>query len=570
MIKKTKISKTELGEIFQDYCLEKCNVCYKELVLSVEDVFCPSCKGMEEIENNLFIKIVNEICEKIKGRVDNLLGNYNLIELRNTLFIERSKLGNDFLGKEPSLQMKMYSWLAIEYLIIRINEDIITSGKINPSSDQTLELINFSEKYITLKNYILDKLNGIISVYYTQDINESLLFLIGDFLGDRRGFHIYIRPIMKRINLIFNYLGIYPENTNPDDRKGLDVVAKKFNLELYKYKEKKGIFLELANFMTGISFSSINNQILNNINDLRNSGLTFQNFLTLYEKISSISSNNLVILKLDQLYDLVKESGINLKQFSLLVNFSPKGRLSKLKMKRIYLQSKLNAHIDDIEEKDTSLFCFCNELVTNIGIQNEVVIIDPMSVLIHSIFLARYNTDFWDEKQQYDSNLFENEIVKKIFDKYGYKFYPSNEIDEISRDNKLMTKSRGQIDGIATKFNKIFVIESKFLVLPNGNWVNKFQLGLLASQILGIIDGHKISHKVVDLKREYYKVEKKYNLISKTNWVRENYLAMKISYEEGIIPEPLIITNIASPITNEKINYKIISIIELEQFLDSL
>ena len=112
---------------------------------------------------------------------------------------------------------------------------------------------------------------------------------------------------------------------------------------------------------------------------------------------------------------------------------------------------------------------------------------------------------------------------------------------------------------------EIWVIEAKQTPLPNSRWINSLDLGYIMFWLENWTKGVETYFREG---KEFYTVKKSYSIITKSDWIRENYEKLSLSTHPKFDIKfiPMIITDIL-PITKKINGVTIVNLLVLRQII---
>jgi hypothetical protein len=581
--KKTEIFKKEKIEYFVKYCIEICDVCSEKMIYIGNEDLCPKCTSKLTLDKKIFFEALNCIITTAKEEINSELEKSDLDKLISMVFTNRMKNVNSFLSfmdrHDSTYKLNAPEWLYQQYILNILfskppNKILINS---NPPESKYQKLIKLAEVVIESIEWSEEVENEFKIPIKSSEANEFIEKMCSGILEENTGFILNDRPIIKRLNRIYNYFGIYFSTMTPNDKYGFSELLIKYDIEPFQNENHTGVLLDLAPFITGLTPSIIKSRQLN-FKVLTQIGITGKMLFDFFNNsITYIKSRGNAIgafLALTELYELAKNSGFNFEQFACIVSFPPNVDLTAKENKNKFLKAEFPDQEFNEGLNSIPICLFINETYFDNGTRViNKVLIDPVTILIYSFLISRFSSSEWKKKQDYEGNLMETELIKKIFVSKECDYLISSEIEEIAKKNSLSGKTkRGEIDGLAILKNQkiAYIVESKFLRFPSTQWANKEQLGISTMHIIGIIDGFDVTFKVdEDYKITYFKESKNYNLETKLNWIKTNWKCFSNIPVNEVSFKKLIITNIPPPINPISIpDVNIISIIDLENYLD--
>lgn len=495
-----------------------CDKCGCKRIIKEKEPICPRCNGLDIIAQDKAVNIYEQIISRFNLQFEIMIEALDKTELIFWLLIERTIMVSRFMHEYPFLNLnRLY---VLNDLLKKAFEVYNVKGSEKADYEKVLQLIDLYTNFIELiaikkrlieEGYAYCVLKKPIDM---QSIKQSELFP-NDLIPSS------------------NYLDVDWINLN--NSLELNMILSNEATEKY-LKEHKEEYDEI-----------------NNSTRKENKYTTEQTIQKLYPTIKSLLYSLTMNSLFSELYDFryLKEKKIPVEVFSIIAECPTNQRDGLMyTSKRDFVKYiKENVKFLCHEEIYKSLvFSDINQNIFPFIIEiNEKIIISPDFLnLMKLYYIPVYEKKLFNEETQKRSIHFEEEEVPNKLRQNGFK---------VKNDKKDRKKNKLQIDSIARKGNKVYVIETKL-----------WDMGILFMRkethiyrerdIKGIVDGVKYSNGKDDIIKT-----KKPSLLMKIEYVKENLKNLCPDHEKITSVEGLIITRSYPPIKE----YKGVKVISLEE-----
>lgn len=495
-----------------------CERCGSKKIMKEKEPICPECNGLNVLPKDKALNIYKLLYDWFNSQLTIMIEALDKTELIFWLLEERVILASYFLHKYPSFNFNRL--FALNDLLKKVFKAYNVRGNEKADYEKSMQLIDqYSSfiNYVTTRRYLIEEefaycvLKKPIDL---QNVKQSQLF-----------------P-NDLISSLSYYLDIDWINVHKSFE--LNMILSDEATEKYLDEHKK-------------EYDKINNSPRETI--VRTPEQMIHN---LYPTFKSLRDGLTMTAQFADLFDIryLKEKKIPLEVFSTIAD-CPLTQLdilnytSKTEFLRFIEEKFESLGTEDIynslvfSEKNQGIFPFLVEIKGN-------VFISPNFMHLMKLYYTPiYYDELFEIETRKRSNLFEKEEVPNKLKENGFKVRLN-----ITRKSKL------QIDSIARKENKVYVIETKqwdigILFIRNKTHLQRER------DLKGIVNGFKYRTK-----DGIIFVEKKPSLLMKIDYVKQNLKNLCPDHEKITSVEGLIITRSYPPITEYK-GVKIVSVEEV-------
>jgi Holliday junction resolvase len=492
-----------------------CDKCGSKKIMKEKEPVCPTCNNLNFIAHDKAINIYEQLYSWFNSQFRVMIGTLDKTELIFWLLEERTLLTSRFMHESPSLNL--IRLFTLNDLLKKVFEVYNVKGTEKTDYEKVMQLIDLYSFFI---EYIV--------------INRSLV-------EEGYAHCILKKPIdlqrIKHPQLLINEL--------------ISSFSCYYDVDLININKSLGLNMILSNEDTGKYLHKHKDEYdkINKNTRKKTKYALKETIQKLYPTINSLYNSLIICAPFGELYDIsyLEEKKIPLEVFSTIAE-CPMNRLdilmytNKDEFLKYITESIRNCSPEKIyknlvfSENNQDIFPLMVEI-------NEQIFISPSFMdLMKLYYIPIHEKKLFDKETQKRSTPFEEEEVPNKLRQNGF---------EVINDKKDGKKNKLQIDSIARKGNKIYVIETKLWDIKK-LFMHKKTHYYRERDIKGIVNGAKFSNgKTVTIP----------SLIKKIEYVKENLESLFQNHEKIDSIEGLIITRSYPPITE----YKGVKVISLEE-----
>lgn len=384
-----------------------CNKCGQLLVRDNKKIFCPTCEGLELLERNTTVELLEQNLIEVEQAVFKIAkSRLSKTKLLEKLAWKREEFSRMFF--ENYQEFDIIKFLSFNLLIFRLVKEDFT-GKLIPSDQEVNDLINAYNNFLHMNH-------------------ELLLFKNGLAEATKTGTKIRTMPNEKYFSIEKSY------EIN-------DILAKsKASGKLKEYKLLFDLIYKSApQIKVRYTPEKFIHRIFSGVNQ-------FYSSLLRNEFFDEVFGLLLEFKKIDvppgKLMDLVNSFPL----FDGTLTFIPKVHFIN--------QTKKIFQIDNETVSSKVIFSEANFSIFPLFILSgdAVCISHRTSFLIYILLYPLFYTQIFNRERERRGKEFEKVEIKKKFEDIGWKYFPNPTIGKVSHL---------EIDGIATFDRKMLIIECK-------------------------------------------------------------------------------------------------------------
>jgi hypothetical protein len=491
-----------------------CDKCGSKKIMGNKETICPKCNNLEILPQDIALNIYERLNDWFITKFTEIIEEYDKIELILWLLEEREILVSDFFKVFPSLNFNRF--FALNDLLKRAFKIYNVKGNKKPHYEDVTKLVDDFSAFIE----VVESKKLLINEGFAYCVSKKPFDLQTIELNDLiSNFNFYYDVDWINVTKSFEQNMIYPN----------DVAETYRNDHKEEYNKIKNSFREPIEYNP----EQIIRNLYPTLRSLRD-GLTETN---LFQKMFDIRYLEKKQIPVEIFSTIVKCSKVQLD----ILMFTSRTELIRYiaeELKNINTEDIYNSFV--FSENNQDVFPFFIEIERNIFISPNCL--DLMKLYYIPVF---YKNLFSNETQSRSVPFEKVEVPNKLKEN-GFKVI----INKTDRK-----KSTLEIDSIAWKENKIYVIETKMWD-TRIFFVHKQTHLQRERDLKGIVDG--IEYRM----RSNVIVEKeKPSLLIKIDYVKENLKDLCPDYEKITSVEGLIITRSYPPIKD----YKGVKIIGFEE-----
>lgn len=481
-----------------------CDRCGSKKITNTKEIICPKCNNLEALPKEIALKIFELRHNYLNTKYNEIIDEYDKNELILWLLEEREILADEFFFRYPNINFNRL--FALNDLLKRAFRAYNIKGTRKPHYEDIMHLVdNFSSfiEYVESPRLLIEEGFAYCvpkEKFDLNDVNMENLF---------SNYSTYFD--IDRINIVksFEQNMIYRNE-----------VAEKY---LDDHKEK---------------YDKINNNLTEPI-DYTPELLIHSLYPTLKALYVGLTQNTLFREMFNLNYLIEKRIPIEvIPTLSKDYKNRPHKLLvaDKVKFKQYIMNKFSNSGINDLY--NNLIFSTNNQGIFPLFVEvEENIYISPSFLYLMKLYyIPIYYSKLFNKETNKRSDLFEKVKIPNKLKENGFKV----------RSN-VTKKSKLQIDSIALKENKVFVIETK--MWDTGKLFEVRQTHLDRERDLkGIVDGIKFTRE----KDNSFRQTRKPSLLTKINYVKQNLKTLCPDHERIISVEGLIITRSYPPLTEYK------------------
>lgn len=465
-----------------------CQKCGAKQIFKRKDLICPKCNSINLVPKDIAIKVAQKQIDWFDNKFKQVLNGFDKKRLLVWLAGERERMATSFFLEIPKIELDKF--LSVNLLIKKVMEDYELTGKNEADKKKTPELIDLFSVYIQVseRKYLIEEDFGYYIAKNKFDIDN-----------------------LNKDSLMSNFIFVVNEDYIPVLETFEDnLIMPKKLAEKYYEKKKEEYNKTLQSPRTPTSKTPEET-----IKELFPTLLSFQGALTknkLYAKMFNIQNLKDTNISPDFILSFIKDKDIpkvrNMDGLMSCITPHNFKRIIRIRFKEIDKNIAYNNLVMTPDNKDIfSLF---------INLDNNLLVSPFFIRLIALFYYSLYYKDLFDEEIQRRSDDFEKILVPDRLKEIGFKV-KVNETDK--------KKSTLEIDQIAWKDNKLYVIETKLWDLKS-----YFEHRRIHNQrerdLKGIVDGKEYSYP-----KEEEKIKDKPSLLKKIEYVKNNLSKMCEDYK---------------------------------------
>jgi hypothetical protein len=496
-----------------------CKTCGHSLLVYDNEYICPKCKQLALLDSITAITVSRKIVDHLSTVFDDELTKYNTQILLGNLAAHREYYSRQYFLEYRTLDLgKLFAYT---FLLKRACRFRNTAGKIPTTKEDISTLVDTVEKLIDMEVEHLKLKSGYNTMLYLEKFDENKL---------------RVDQLLNNFRIVENekYLIVRKTFANHDIFTDKEAEGR---LEQYKNEGHSNIGdQQQSKTFTPEQFVSTNYGILNSmyVGLLRNQVHSETFDLRSYAEIFDDPG------RLMEFVNTFRFEGGNTHTTSPTEVFILRAqtffKISREKVNKILL----------FDEDNSSIFpLFVRFKSQTLG--DVVIISHRFSYFIYTILHAILRRDLFGAETEKRSKTFEKERVKNEFERLDYT-YLTNVVDK--------RKSTLEIDGIALKNDRCYVVECKGWRLPH--LVDELdKKNQTIRDLIGIIKGEKYSIS----RNGRMTMKKVRSLLDKMQFVNDNLSLRDLKRSQIKTVDGLIVLIDYSPIPE----YEGIKIISVDQ-----